>query len=586
MILLTAGAFSAIVLCIPMMMLILVHSKRVIGWRRRYVSYVSGLYFDYAAALIYYIGGTKIHIYSECDTEILKKDKNALIICNHRSRVDWMFAGWSYGAYLKLNSNLRIILKESLRSIPVYGWAMQIMMYIFLSRKRDQDVPHIIRTLTYLLCTGPVPSVFLYPEGTDLSEGNKRKSNAYAREKNLPELEYVLYPKPSGFQCCLTTLKEKQDRINRNINHVKIDNRSTFGSNGSNFGSDGSTFGSNEGNFGSDGSSYSGDIDNNVISANTNTREHKDLPTDINHTYLPESKDGTIVNKHNIILQKNEKNEKNEKIQKMKLDSSKLLSKSKEKQNKFDSKTCSDNNVFFDDYDDIQAITSEEIKLKNKKNYLNDNKDELKIITELVNNSRKSHFNLNNDTSKLDMFKSPDELLLELPDRIYRAFNAGNLKLLKNIIDRSLAKDCTFQTMLMNAPLYGRDYVYKCFEAYITSHPDLIMISKAAKIVHDNDGKCIQYKFYWTGTHVFPNKANKFYYEKNENLTKYLDVTRLEKKEISAIKELAVRVEATDTPYASVGRGIGRWGINSDNLISDFRIHWRILYIHAPDNDN
>jgi lysocardiolipin and lysophospholipid acyltransferase len=159
MILLTAGAFSAIVLCIPMMMLILVHSKRVIGWRRKYVSYISGLYFDYAAALIYYLGGTKIYIYSKCDTEILKKDKNALIICNHRSRVDWMFAGWSYGAYLKLNSNLRIILKESLRSIPVYGWAMQIMMYIFLSRKR------YIYTYVYMcisLCVYECIDIYVY----------------------------------------------------------------------------------------------------------------------------------------------------------------------------------------------------------------------------------------------------------------------------------------------------------------------------------------------------------------------------------------------------------------------------------------
>ena len=40
--LLTLGAFSGIVLLIPTVMLILVHSKRVIGWRRRYVSFISG----------------------------------------------------------------------------------------------------------------------------------------------------------------------------------------------------------------------------------------------------------------------------------------------------------------------------------------------------------------------------------------------------------------------------------------------------------------------------------------------------------------------------------------------------------------
>ena len=43
----------------------------------------------------------------------------------------------------------------------------------------------------------------MFPEGTDLSESNKTKSNAFARENNLPLLEYVLYPKPSGLLQCL-----------------------------------------------------------------------------------------------------------------------------------------------------------------------------------------------------------------------------------------------------------------------------------------------------------------------------------------------------------------------------------------------
>ena len=40
--LLVLGVFSGVVLMIPSVMLILVHSKRVIGWRRRYVSCISG----------------------------------------------------------------------------------------------------------------------------------------------------------------------------------------------------------------------------------------------------------------------------------------------------------------------------------------------------------------------------------------------------------------------------------------------------------------------------------------------------------------------------------------------------------------
>lgn len=48
-----------------------------------------GIYFDYSAALIQLLGGTKIHIYSNTPTDILLNDKSALIICNHRSLVDW-----------------------------------------------------------------------------------------------------------------------------------------------------------------------------------------------------------------------------------------------------------------------------------------------------------------------------------------------------------------------------------------------------------------------------------------------------------------------------------------------------------------
>ena len=44
--LLMLGGFSALVLLIPSVMLLLVHSKRVIGWRRRYVSYISGIIND------------------------------------------------------------------------------------------------------------------------------------------------------------------------------------------------------------------------------------------------------------------------------------------------------------------------------------------------------------------------------------------------------------------------------------------------------------------------------------------------------------------------------------------------------------
>lgn len=147
--LLIAGAFSGLLLMTPSIVLLLLHSKTIIHWRRKYVELIGGIYFDYAAAVLMTLMGVKVYLYSENSSFL--NDKGPLILCNHRTRVDWMFAGWCYAAYAHLNSDLRIVLKESLRSVPVFGWAMQLMMYIFLSRRRDMDIPLIRQMLLYLL---------------------------------------------------------------------------------------------------------------------------------------------------------------------------------------------------------------------------------------------------------------------------------------------------------------------------------------------------------------------------------------------------------------------------------------------------
>ena len=55
------------------------------------------------------------------------------------------------------------------------------------------------------------------------------------------------------------------------------------------------------------------------------------------------------------------------------------------------------------------------------------------------------------------LLRSPEELKLErIPGYLYQAFNGGNLKLVSHIVNTSFATDCTFQTMIMDAPLVGR----------------------------------------------------------------------------------------------------------------------------------
>jgi 1-acyl-sn-glycerol-3-phosphate acyltransferase len=53
---------------------------------------------------------------------------------------------------------------------------MQMMLYIFLTRHREQDIPRISECLKYLAKSAIAPAVFIFPEGTDLSPSNVLKS--------------------------------------------------------------------------------------------------------------------------------------------------------------------------------------------------------------------------------------------------------------------------------------------------------------------------------------------------------------------------------------------------------------------------
>jgi lysocardiolipin and lysophospholipid acyltransferase len=203
------GVVSIFVALTLNILLIPLHSIRVIKFRRWMCDCMVGLYLDYAASALLYLGGTKVSVYSD-EREIFN-DKAPLLLSNHRTRVDWMYAGWVYCQMLRSNDKLRFILKDSLRAFPFFGWVMQQMMCIFLSRKRDNreaELSHIQSIVNYLLGSGGRPSLLLFPEGTDLAPEAIVKSHAFAKAHELPELNYVLYPRASGLVTVLSTMKE------------------------------------------------------------------------------------------------------------------------------------------------------------------------------------------------------------------------------------------------------------------------------------------------------------------------------------------------------------------------------------------
>jgi 1-acyl-sn-glycerol-3-phosphate acyltransferase len=210
MTLFTFAVFAVDILFAPCALLILVPVRGVVLARRKYISLVTRFFSEFAMELIQRVCGTEIFVYSSgpSTAEFIHERVGPLVISNHRTRVDWLYCFWWYGAYVHMGEYLRVVLKDALRSVPFYGWAMQMSMYIFLQRSREADVPHIYNVMSYLLKTSEKVSTLIFPEGTDLSESNVRKSCQYARERGLPEYRYVMYPKPTGFMTCAEAVRD------------------------------------------------------------------------------------------------------------------------------------------------------------------------------------------------------------------------------------------------------------------------------------------------------------------------------------------------------------------------------------------
>ena len=204
---LVVAALAMYVLMSPVYLTIFVHSRHVIKLRRWWSDILSEAYLNFAAALLTSrLCGTKVHLYS--NTPDIRNDRGALVLSNHRCRVDWMYSGFCYCSHIKSNGQLRFILKDSIRSVPFFGWIMSAMMYIFLSRKDTKsDINHMKQVIKYLLGSGVRPLTFIFPEGTDLTPSSLAKSHKYCKEHQLPQMDYVLCPKISGVEVVLNELR-------------------------------------------------------------------------------------------------------------------------------------------------------------------------------------------------------------------------------------------------------------------------------------------------------------------------------------------------------------------------------------------
>ncbi|KAE8541142.1 hypothetical protein D1P53_002496 [Cryptococcus gattii VGV] len=163
-----------------------------------------------------------------------------VIMANHQAYLDWIYI-WILACYAGHSPGLIILLKASLKNIPVVGWGMRFFNFIFLRRSWASDRNNLTLALRQLgkeAQSGQENSetsrllplrkrsplwLLIFPEGTIVSDEERIKSIKYAKREGIvswsshatvsrkadiwkDDFATLLHPRSTGLLFCLRTL--------------------------------------------------------------------------------------------------------------------------------------------------------------------------------------------------------------------------------------------------------------------------------------------------------------------------------------------------------------------------------------------
>jgi lysocardiolipin and lysophospholipid acyltransferase len=192
-------------------------------------SSVASGFFTYTAFLLRYVAGLQVEVTAVCpgayaanliDTltlsDLIKpppKGKTSVIVCNHRTRLDWLLM-WAVlvQAPGALHA-LKIVLKDELSKAPLFGWAMQFFRFIFMTRKWDRDAATIKSAIKYYKAFDERTLLLIFPEGTDLHPAAVKRSDEFAEKNKLPVFKHVLHPRSTGLRAIMDELGDSLHEV-------------------------------------------------------------------------------------------------------------------------------------------------------------------------------------------------------------------------------------------------------------------------------------------------------------------------------------------------------------------------------------
>ncbi|KAL9584891.1 MAG: hypothetical protein Q9212_001853 [Teloschistes hypoglaucus] len=107
-----------------------------------------------------------------------------------------------------MHGRIYVVLKESLRRIPIIGWGMQFSQFIFLKRNWEKDKDRLAAHLQKLNSAVAPMWLMLFPEGTNLHPVTRKASKKWADKNGIPDMEHQLLPRSKGLQFCIQNLRK------------------------------------------------------------------------------------------------------------------------------------------------------------------------------------------------------------------------------------------------------------------------------------------------------------------------------------------------------------------------------------------
>nr|ALM22872.1 microsomal lysophosphatidic acid acyltransferase 3 [Cuphea avigera var. pulcherrima] len=156
--------------------------------------------------LVDWWAGIKVEVYADSQTLELMGKEHALLICNHRSDIDWL-VGWVLAQRAGCLGSALAIMKKSAKFLPVIGWSMWFSDYIFLDRTWAKD-EKTLKSGFHRLADFPMPFwLALFVEGTRFTPAKLLAAQEYAASRGLHVPKNVLIPRTKGFVTAVTHMR-------------------------------------------------------------------------------------------------------------------------------------------------------------------------------------------------------------------------------------------------------------------------------------------------------------------------------------------------------------------------------------------